>query len=88
MHNGAADYIIAVESKASIMPIHHHAAGALNQGRSSVDFGISFFITLISVNPCYRWLSQNWSILCFSVKFSVLSDLRLDSVAVEKLESF
>jgi len=33
MHNGAADYIIAVESKAPIMPIHHHAAGALNQGR-------------------------------------------------------
>jgi hypothetical protein len=32
MHNGAADYIIAVESKAP-MPIHHHAAGALNQGR-------------------------------------------------------
>ena len=53
-----------------------------------MDFGISFFIMLIRVNPCYRWLSQDWSVLCFCVKFSVLSDLRLDSVAVEKLESF
>jgi hypothetical protein len=26
--------IIAVEAKASIMPSLHHAAGALNQGRS------------------------------------------------------
>lgn len=88
MHNGAADYIIAVESKASIRPIHHHAAGALNQDRSSVDLAITIFITLIRVNPCYRWLSQNWSVLCLCVKFSVLSDLRLDSFAVEKLESF
>ena len=53
-----------------------------------MDFGIFFFIMLIRVNPRYRWLSQDWSGLCFSVKFSVLSDLRLDSFEVEKLEGF